>query len=410
MALVNRIDKSDNIKTWKHFAEAFVEKVKNVSKGCDEIRLVFDRYISQSLKSRTRKKRTSGNEVRYIVTSDSDISKKPLKQLLAHIETKQALTEYLAEFTMKAMMDTVQIAITYSQQTISNIQLSDDLMRHDHEEADTLIVLHALNVAKNDPFSDCVVVASDTDVFLLLIHYYERLPMSTVFRIGTGDKERDIPIMKCYNEIGPLRAQAILGFHVLTGCDQIGRFSGKSKTTCWNEFFNSDSSILSALANLGIGEDLPDLNTLDQIERFVVNIYGGSSNNVYTLPQLRWFQFSKCQYDASSLPPTMSALKYKIFRAHFVCMVLKRSHHPFQQLPDPLGYGWELNGTSIDSIMTDNLPAPIALIELSMCKCKTGCQSKRCKCLKNNLICTDMCRCTNCKNDGTNDDEDSDDE
>ena len=156
--------------------------------------------------------------MKYIVTGDSDIAKKPLKQLLAHIETKQALTEYLAVFTLAALRNTYQIAITYSQKTISNIsEFSDELMCHDHEEADTLIILHALDVTKTNPFAECIVIASDTDVFLLLVYYYEQLPMSTFFRIGTGDDERDISIQKCHFEIGPERANAILGFHVLTG-------------------------------------------------------------------------------------------------------------------------------------------------------------------------------------------------
>ena len=46
----------------------------------------------------------------------------------------------------------------------------------------------------------------------------------------------------------------------------------------------------------------------------------------------------------------------------------------------------------------DNLPAPMALLELSMCGCKTNCTSNRCKYLKNNLICIDMCKCENCQN------------
>ena len=30
--------------------------------------------------------------------------------------------------------------------------------------------------------------------------------------------------------------------------------------------------------------------------------------------------------------------------------------------------------------------------------CKSDCSTKRCKCNKNGLICTDMCKCLNCKN------------
>ena len=116
--------------------------------------------------------------------------------------------------------------------------------------------------------------------------------------------------------------------------------------------------------------------------------------------------FSKCQCDAALLPPTMSALKFKIFRSHYVCIVLKRAHLPYQQLPIPENYGWELNGDSLDPIMTDNIPAPIVLIELSMCSCKTGCKTRRCKYLKHYLVCTDMCNCKNCENDGSNNSDD----
>ena len=87
-------------------------------------------------------------------------------------------------------------------------------------------------------------------------------------------------------------------------------------------------------------------------------------------------------------------------------MVLKRSHLSKQNLPSPEGYGWELNGTCLDPIMTDNLPAPLALIELSVCSCKGDCSTRRCKCFKNALVCTDMCKCQECKNNDTFEDVD----
>ena len=49
-------------------------------------------------------------------------------------------------------------------------------------------------------------------------------------------------------------------------------------------------------------------------------------------------------------------------------------------------------------ILTDELPAPEAAIEMSLCKCKTGCSNMRCKCKKNSLVCTEMCQCTGCEN------------
>ena len=157
-------------------------------------------------------------------------------------------------------------------------------------------------------------------------------------------------------------AKAILGFHVFTGCDQIGRFSGKAKPTWWKEFLKSEYAVLTALTQLGNGEQLPSMITLEEIERFVVNTYANNKDSgLTTLPQLRRYLFLKCQYDAASLPPTKSALKFKVFRSHYICMVFKRAHLSYQKLLNPENYGWELNNGFLDPIMTDNLPAPIAL-------------------------------------------------
>ena len=61
--------------------------------------------------------------------------------------------------------------------------------------------------------------------------------------------------------------------------------------------------------------------------------------------------------------------------------------------------------------MMDQLPAPDSIIELSMCKCTTGCSSFRCKCRKNGLLCMEMCLCADCHNEYNEDiTSDKDDE
>ena len=68
-------------------------------------------------------------------------------------------------------------------------------------------------------------------------------------------------------------------------------------------------------------------------------------------------------------------------------------------LPNPVEFGWALEEKQLAAKMTDELPAPEATIELSVCSCsKTKCVSGRCKCHKNNLKCSDMCKCQNCEN------------
>ena len=94
-------------------------------------------------------------------------------------------------------------------------------------------------------------------------------------------------------------------------------------------------------------------------------------------PQLRWNMFSKFQCEISNLPPTNTALKCNIFRCHYVTLVLRRSLSTLQNLPSPLNYGWESSGEAYLPILTDKLPAPLALIELSGCSCKTRCATNR---------------------------------
>ena len=64
----------------------------------------------------------------------------------------------------------------------SNIGLIDQyLSNHMHEEADTLIILHALEVSRRNPFQGLFIIFSDTDVFLLLLHFYQSLCAQTIF-------------------------------------------------------------------------------------------------------------------------------------------------------------------------------------------------------------------------------------
>lgn len=54
---------------------------------------------------------------------------------------------------------------------------------------------------------------------------------STKIRTRKKDKLRDIDNGSCYEALGTNLSKSILGFYVFTGRDQIGRFSGKSKST-----------------------------------------------------------------------------------------------------------------------------------------------------------------------------------
>ena len=202
-----------------------------MSKPSDEVRVVFDRYIEDSLKKTTRRKRQGKAETatQYEIKDDTNLVKTSMKKLLSHNKTKQQLTSYLGRYIAKKMEEiNKQFAVSFGRCTITNIEAlnSEKLNGHDHEEADTLMILHAIDVAACNPFRRLIVSSPDTDVLLLLIHYYASIPSDTQFLTGSGDKTRLISISKAQQSL-PNRWSCLLGFHAFTACDVTGKFRDK---------------------------------------------------------------------------------------------------------------------------------------------------------------------------------------
>ena len=82
-----------------------------------------------------------------------------------------------------------------------------------------------------------------------------------------------IDIGNCYEAIGPLRASLVLGFHTFTGCDQTGKFRGKSKSTQWKSFVENSNKTLIVLILPDSSESLLTLDVLEELESFVVQTY-----------------------------------------------------------------------------------------------------------------------------------------
>ena len=75
------------------------------------------------------------------------------------------------------------------------------------------------------------------------------------------------------------------------------------------------------------------------LEKFVIRGYTPSDAKlVDTIADLRWLLFSKYSYEVLKLPPATSALKYRIFRAHYASLILKKCTPSIQILPDSCGF------------------------------------------------------------------------
>ena len=140
-ALPKDKDSAFQVKTCKDLAELFILQLTSKCSGYDEVRLVFDRYVAESLKWKTREGRNKGiKSTQYRIKDSTIIQDIKLKVLLSDINTKRDLPIYLAEkaiaYSKFPSSDIKKFMVTYDTTTRGNTDIPDNLVYHDHEEAD----------------------------------------------------------------------------------------------------------------------------------------------------------------------------------------------------------------------------------------------------------------------------------
>ena len=119
--------------------------------------------------------------VHYKVDDSTKIAHLDTKEFLTSIQTKSEFTKYLSEKLVQQLK--VDYVVIHHKCLITNIlDLDPSLRNYSHEEADTGIVLNALDVSKRYLFTDLAICCSDTDALLILMYYHEQLTSNIVFK------------------------------------------------------------------------------------------------------------------------------------------------------------------------------------------------------------------------------------
>ena len=214
-----------------------------------------------------------------------------MKRLLAHSKTKGELTTFLAK-NVKDDANGRQVVVAWGTECEATHRDVRHL-RSTQEEADTKIILHALDASAQGA-TQLSIYSPDTDVLVLALRRYPDLCSNSCFVTGTGSSRRVINLKSIADALGPTKTAALPAFHALTGADVTGSFSGKGKATCWDEFDNTSTPILQALANLGCGEQ-PDDGTRSGVEQLVCRMYQPKTD-IKTVKALRWSLLKKNYY------------------------------------------------------------------------------------------------------------------
>jgi len=226
----------------------------------------------------------------------------------------------------------------------------------DHEEADTRIILHCLYASHHSTSGSAIIVHSpDTDVFVLLLHYSDRIPQTLLFYTGSGINRRLVLVHKCAKELDSDICAALPAFHAFTGCDTTSAFVRKGKKGPLKQLRNNHVAV-EAFKTVGTNADVISDTTLQEMERFVCMMYGKSRYS--DVDKLR-YEIFKSRYEVraqdrnavmyngvniSLLPPCRASLRKHCQRVNYQSYMWKNSHIAQLQMPSPVGCGWTMDG------------------------------------------------------------------
>jgi len=124
-------------------------------------------------------------------------------KLLSHTKTKAELTDFLSQKVMeRGEATTKQVVVAW----VTNCRATHKDMGHlqcNLEEADTKIILHAVD-ATDDDVTEISIHSAGTDVLVLAIRRYPEMCPDKSFVTGSGTRRRTIikPIVKA---LGPAK-------------------------------------------------------------------------------------------------------------------------------------------------------------------------------------------------------------
>ena len=169
-------------------------------------------------------------------------------------------------------------------------------------------------------------------------------------------------------------------------------FVGRGTKTCW-DIWKKFPSVTEAFVELFQQSTEISDKVLSTLQRFTVLLYDSSydCDNVNTA---RKKLFSSKGKTVENIPPTFDALlqhtRRAVYQAGFVwsqSLVLK------PKLPCPSAWGWQMTENSWSPVWMTIPDASKCCPELKKCGCKTGCITRRCRCVKDGLQCTALCAC-----------------
>ena len=119
-----------------------------------------------------------------------------------------------------------------------------------------------------------IVRCDDTDVLVLLIHYYDKgmLADEVFMYAGHSGKERYIPVHDIATRLGSTVCKCLPAVHAISGCDSTCSLHGIGKRTAYSTLIKN-AQALSDLSRFHEVDDDDD-DSIKMARKFVLLMYG----------------------------------------------------------------------------------------------------------------------------------------
>ena len=271
----------------------------------------------------------------------------------------------------------------------------DQLSCSSHEEADTRMIAHIHFTIAAFGCQRVVVHATDTDVIMLCLYHFCRLPLTEMW-IEKNAKFLSIhTLIRSFCEHTQrsdlATSDCLLLCYVLTGCDTVSYPYRRGKRTAAHCALKRVGCFphVSEFGKENSGMDIRKVH-IDEARDFFVALYG--REGFKSLDVLRAHFWSSGKGDLRSLPPTEDAFRLHVARALYQLSLYKRAHLADPLLPVPTQFGRKQLDGKLLPIMMEKASKPPSTKKV-YCKCKKSKCLKACPCSKASVPCVLGCFC-----------------
>ena len=242
------------------FEDLTTKFLQSLSKGYARYDIVADTYRESSIKSVERRKR--GISAKILIGSTKSRLPRDMKKFVLNDDNKTFLIKLVFKFIIDEKqrslytLDTEKIVLPGDDECITVTYDSTEEnvnSKSNQEEADTKIVLHAMNVITSG--GDVVIrsPSRDTEIMVLALALIDDL-VKVYFDNCNGKCRKRM----CLGAVGMQdeeEKKALVGFHSFTGNDYIPAIFRKGEKHCWSTMKSNDS-FLRAFTELGTDWDM----------------------------------------------------------------------------------------------------------------------------------------------------------